>query len=99
MNILILYSGDLLNCVNKEKKMNIRALVAVFVCIAIIGGIVFLDFTKNNREYQTTTVAMKTIINLRVFGPDGEAVAEGIKENISETEKALLSRTEKDSDV
>lgn len=91
--------GDLLICFNSEKKINIRALIAILVCLAIIAGIVVFDFVKNNREYQTTTVAMGTVINVRIFGSDGEAIAQDIKDNISETEKALLSRTEKDSDI
>lgn len=86
-------------CISKEKRINIRVVVALLVCLAIIVGIVIFDFTQDNHEYQTTTVAMGTVINVRIFGSDGEAIAQDIKENISETEKALLSRTEKNSDV
>ena len=79
--------------------MNIRALIAVLVCIALIAAVVVFDFAKSNSEYQTTSIAMKTIINVRIFGFDGETIAEAVKENISETETALLSRTEKNSDI
>lgn len=89
----------MLNCVNKEKRINIRALIALLVCIALIAAVVVFDFAKSNSEYQTTSIAMKTIINVRIFGFDGEAIAEAVKENISETETALLSRTEKNSDI
>lgn len=71
----------------------------MLVCLAIIGGIVIFDFAENNREYQTTTIAMGTVINARVFGTEGEAIAQDIKDNINETEKTLLSRTEKNSDI
>jgi thiamine biosynthesis lipoprotein len=91
--------GDLLNCFKNDNKINIRALIAILVCLSIIVGIVVFDFAKNNREYQTTAVAMGTVINVRVFGSEGEAIAHDIKDNISETEKALLSRTEDDSDI
>lgn len=88
-----------MNCSKNEKKINIRALIAVLVCLAIIVGVIVFDVVKSNSEFQTTSVAMKTIINVRVFGPEGEAIAQDIKDNISETETALLSRTEKDSDI
>lgn len=89
----------MLNCSKNEKKINIRALIAVLVCLAIIVGVIVFDVVKSNSEFQTTSVAMKTIINVRVFGLEGEAIAQDIKDNISETETALLSRTEKDSDI
>ncbi len=81
------------------KKVDKRAWIAIFLCLSLIVGIIIFDTVRKNKEYQTTTVAMGTIINIRVFGPDGEETSALIIENINETEKALLSRNEKNSDV
>lgn len=92
-------SGDVLKVAEKLKNVNKRALIAVAVCVALIAGIIVLDSVRNSREYQATAVAMGTVINVRLFGPDGEKNSQLIIENINETEKALLSRNEKNSDV
>ena len=72
------------------KKVNKRAWIALAVCVSLIVGIIVFDTVKNGKEYQTTTVAMGTVINIRLFGSDGEEVAQLVIENINETEKALL---------
>lgn len=92
-------SGDILKITEKLKNVNKSALIAVIVCIALIVGIIVFDSVRNSREYQTTTIAMGTVINLRLFGPDGEENSKLVIENIGETEKALLSRNEKNSDI
>lgn len=85
--------------IDKLRNLNKRALIAVTVCIALIVGIVVFDAVRKSSEYSTTTVAMGTVVTLRLFGPDGEENAQLVLENIDETEKALLSRNEKNSDV
>lgn len=84
---------------DKVKKIDKRALIAVVICITLIISIIVFDFLKKSAEYQTTTVAMGTVINIRLFGPDGEENSKLVIENINETEKALLSRNEKNSDI
>ncbi len=92
-------SGDVLKVAEPLKKINKRALIAVAVCVALIVGIIVFDSVRNSREYQATAVAMGTVINVRLFGPDGEENSKLVIENINETEKALLSRNEKNSDI
>lgn len=92
-------SGEILKFSEAIKRVNKRAFIAIAVCISLIVGIIIFDCSVNKTEYQTTTVAMGTIINLRLFGPDGEENSKYVIENINETEKALLSRNEKNSDV
>ncbi len=92
-------SGDFLKIVEKLRNLNKRALIAVTVCIALIAGIIVFDAVRKSSEYSTTTVAMGTVVTLRLFGPDGEENAQLVLENINETEKALLSRNEKNSDI
>lgn len=92
-------SGDILKITEKLKNVNKRALIAVAVCVVLIVVIIVFDSVRNSREYQTTAIAMGTVINLRLFGPDGKENSELVIENINETEKALLSRNEKNSDI
>lgn len=81
------------------KKVDKRVWIALTLCLALLVGIIVFDTVKKNKEYQTTTVAMGTVVNIRLFGPDGEETAQLVIENINETEKALLSRNEKNSDI
>lgn len=81
------------------KKVDKRAWIALALCLSLIIGIVIFDTVKKNREFQTTSVAMGTIINIKLYGPNGEETAQLIAENINETERALLSRNEENSDI
>lgn len=81
------------------KKVDKRAWIAIAVCLSLIIGIIIFDIAKKSKEYETTTVAMGTVINIRLFGPNGEETAQLIIENINETERALLSRNEANSDI
>lgn len=92
-------SGDVLKVLEMLKKVDKKAWIALAVCLSLIIGIIVFDIAKKSKEYQTTTVAMGTIINIRLFGPDGEETAQLVIENINETERALLSRNETSSDV
>ena len=82
--------GDILKIAEKLKNVNKRALIAIAVCVALIVGIIVFDSVRSSREYQATAVAMGTVINVRLFGPDGEENSKLVIENINETEKALL---------
>ena len=81
------------------RKVNIKAVVAVVLCAALILGLVSYDLIKSRREYTDTDIAMNTVINLRLYGPDGKENAEAIKKNLKSAEKSLLSRYSDGSDV
>lgn len=83
----------------KSRKINLKAVIAVTVCIALIAGLVSFDFIRSRKEYSDTDVAMNTVINLRLYGPDGEKTAAAVKEEIRSIENNLLSRYSKTSDV
>ncbi len=85
--------------IKEKKKINVKALVAIIVSAAIILGIILADFIKSRSEYQDTAIAMGTVINIRLFGSNGESTSELIKTDINETEKALLSWREENSDI
>ena len=74
-------------------------MLALAVCAILVISIVLADFAASRSEFSDTTIAMGTIVSLRLFGSEGEEAAAAIEENINETEKALLSWREKDSDV
>lgn len=84
---------------NGKKKVNIKAIIAVALCAAIIAGLVIWDTVKNSREYTANDVAMNTVISLRLYGSDGEETADSVKDCIHSVEKSLLSRYESGSDV
>lgn len=84
---------------NGKKQVNKKALIAVVVCMVMVLGVVLADFVKGRSEYSSTAIAMGTVVNIRLFGSDGEETAEAIENNINETEKALLSWREKNSDI
>lgn len=84
---------------NGKKQLNKKALLAVFICVALVLGIVLTDFVKGRSEYSSTAIAMGTVVNIRLFGSDGEETSEAVESNINETEKALLSWREKNSDI
>lgn len=74
-------------------------MLALAVCAILVISIVLADFAASRSEFSDTTIAMGTVVSLRLFGSEGEEAAAAIEENINETEKALLSWREKDSDV
>ena len=92
-------TGDVLKISDKLKNVNKRALIAAALCFVLISGVIVFDSVRSSKEYQTTAIAMGTVINIRLFGSDGEESSQLVIENINETEKALLSRNEKNSDI
>ena len=74
-------------------------IIAVIICCAILIGTVGYDLFKNRSEYDATTIAMGTVINIKLFGSDGEKTASEIESKIGYIEKKLLSRNVSDSDI
>ena len=88
-----------MNTAEVKKKFNKKSVLALAVCAILVISIVLADFAASRSEFSDTTIAMGTVVSLRLFGSEGEEAAAAIEENINETEKALLSWREKDSDV
>jgi thiamine biosynthesis lipoprotein len=84
---------------NNKKKFNKKALIAVVVCAAILIGAVAYDLIRNNSEYEDTTVAMGTIIKIKIIGPNGESASSVVEDEINNTENALLSWRVDGSDI
>lgn len=84
---------------NNGNKLNIKALIAVTVCAVLLICIVLTDLVQSRSEYSSTTIAMGTVVNFRLFGSDGEQTELGLKENLTETEEALLSHRKENSDI
>ncbi len=85
--------------VNSKKKVNKKTLIAVILCATFLLCIILADFAKSRSEYSATDIAMGTVVSIRLFGSNGERTAEAIKENLCETEEALLSWRVEGSDV
>lgn len=81
------------------KKINIKALIAISVCAALIIGVCVFDFVQSRKLYSCNDIAMNTVISIKLYGPDGEKNSEAIKSEIHDIEKNLLSRYEDGSDV
>lgn len=82
-----------------DRKINIKALIAAVVCIAVVSGLILADFLKSRQEYTATDIAMNTVINLRLYGKNGEKNASEIFDEIKSVETSLLSRYDDGSDV
>lgn len=82
-----------------KKKINKKSIIAIAVCVSLLICIVLADFINSRSEYSDTTIAMGTVVSIRLFGSDGEETAKAVEDNINETEKALLSRNERNSDI
>ncbi len=83
----------------KKKRISKKAAIALVVCAVFLLAIIGADFFKSRSEYQQTAIAMGTVINIRLFGSNGEDTAREVEGNINETEKVLLSWREENSDV
>ena len=88
-----------LQTAESNRKINEKSVIALAVCGALVLCIVLADFIKSRSEYSDTTIAMGTVVSIRLFGSDGETTATEIENNINETEKTLLSWREKNSDI
>lgn len=82
-----------------KKKADKKVLISVVLCAAIVLCVILADFVQSRSEYNDTAIAMGTVVSIRLFGSQGEQTAQAIEENINETEKALLSWREKNSDI
>lgn len=88
-----------MNTAENKIKLNKKSVIAVALCAVLIACIVLADFVSSRSEFSDTTIAMGTVVSVRLFGSDGEETAAQVESNINETEKALLSWREKNSDV
>ncbi len=91
--------GDMDLNTETAKKANIKPIIAIAVCAAIIIGIVAADFIKGRKKYTANDIAMNTVISIKLYGADGKENAETIKSDIRDIEKSFFSRYEEGSDV
>ena len=82
-----------------KKKINKKSVIAIAVCAVILLCTVLADFISSRSEYSATTIAMGTVVSIRLFGSDGEGTDAAIRENLRETEEALLSWRTENSDI
>ena len=80
------------------KKVKIR-IAAVVCAIALITGIVAADFIRSSLSAESTSVAMGTVINLKIQGKDCKSALSLVQDEISVSENDILSRNSGVSEI
>lgn len=82
-----------------KKKLNKKSLVAIILCAAIVFGIVSYDFISGRSSCERTSVAMGTVITVKLFGFGAENDLDRIETEINGLENSVLSWRKEGSDI
>ncbi len=82
-----------------KKKLNKKSLVAIILCAAIVFGIVSYDFISGRSSCERTSVAMGTVITVKLFGFGVENDLDRIETEINGLESSVLSWRKEGSDI
>lgn len=82
-----------------KRKINIKALIALVVCAAVVLGIVSFDLINKKSCCEKTDIAMGTVINVKLFGLGCNDTLDLISTQINGIESSLLSWRKEGSDV
>lgn len=82
-----------------KKKLNKKSLVAIILCAAIVFGIVSYDFISGRSSCERTSVAMGTVITVKLFGFGAENDLDRIETEINGLESSVLSWRKEGSDI
>ncbi len=82
-----------------KKKLNKKSLVAIILCAAIVFGIVSYDFISGRSSCERTSVAMGTVITVKLFGFGAENDLDRIETEINGFENSVLSWRKEGSDI
>lgn len=83
----------------EKRKFNKKALIAIVLCAAIVFGIVAYDFASGRSSSEKTTVAMGTIVTIKLFGFGTQNELEKVESEINGLENSVLSWRKKGSDI
>lgn len=83
----------------EKKKFNKKALIAVVLCAAIVFGIVGYDFFSGRSLTEKTTVAMGTVVTVKLYGFSAGNDLDKIENEINGLESSVLSWRKSGSDV
>ena len=82
-----------------KKKSNKKSLIAVILCAAIVFGIVSYDFISGRSSCEKTSVAMGTVVTVKLFGFGAKNDLDKIETEINGLENSVLSWRKEGSDV
>lgn len=82
-----------------KKKLNKKSLIAVILCAVIVFGIVSYDFISGRSSCEKTSVAMGTVVTVKLFGSGAKNDLDKIETEINGLENSVLSWRKEGSDV
>lgn len=82
-----------------KKKLNKKSLTAIILCAVIVFGIVAYDFFNGRSSCEKTTVAMGTVVTLKLFGFEADNDLDKIETEINGLENSVLSWRKEGSDI
>lgn len=82
-----------------KKKLNKKSLIAVILCAVIVFGIVSYDFISGRSSCEKTSVAMGTVVTVKLFGFGTKNDLDKIETEINGLENSVLSWRKEGSDV
>lgn len=82
-----------------KKKLNKKSLIAIILCAVIVFGIVSYDFISGRSSCEKTSVAMGTVITVKLFGFGAKNDLDKIETEINGLENSVLSWRKEGSDV
>lgn len=82
-----------------KKKLNKKSLIAIILCAVIVFGIVSYDFISGRSSCEKTSVAMGTVVMVKLFGFGAKNDLDKIETEINGLENSVLSWRKEGSDV
>lgn len=82
-----------------KKKLNKKSLIAIILCAVIVFGIVSYDFISGRSSCEKTSVAMGTVVTVKLFGFGAKNDLDKIETEINGLENSVLSWRKEGSDV
>lgn len=82
-----------------KKKLNKKSLIAIILCAVIVFGIVSYDFISGRSSCEKTSVAMGTVVTVKLFGSGAKNDLDKIETEINGLENSVLSWRKEGSDV
>ena len=82
-----------------KRKLNKKSLIAIILCAVIVFGIVSYDFISGRSSCEKTSVAMGTVVTVKLFGFGAKNDLDKIETEINGLENSVLSWRKEGSDV
>lgn len=80
-------------------KKRTAAYIFAAAAVIIIGAVVIYDALSRTDTYETASVAMGSVLSVKIYGDNGEEAAEEIIERAQSTETQYISRYKETSEI